>query len=145
IDHTVDAQRIAYVDADNASLDDRGRDDAAMGEAVGIVLAGVSGGSGDLGSAVNARGGTADIGLHGSTRSLTLLRSGCGGTDDVCIRLSVVAQRSERICALQNAAPIDVAHTTLLSDCDCGVPFAAWVSARTMPRRARSILKVLYS
>src|SRR5258707_8585756 len=37
------------------------------------------------------------------------------------------------------------AHRILLSDCDWGVPVAAWVSARTIARRARSILKALCS
>ncbi len=36
-------------------------------------------------------------------------------------------------------------HRTFLSDCDCGVPCAACVSARTMARRARSILKALWA
>src|SRR5579871_1859913 len=34
-------------------------------------------------------------------------------------------------------------HTTFLTDCDCGVPRAAWVRARTMTRLASSILKEL--
>src|ERR1700730_15182755 len=37
------------------------------------------------------------------------------------------------------------AHRIFLLDCDCGVPAAACVSARTMARRARSILKALRS
>src|SRR5262245_2174566 len=36
------------------------------------------------------------------------------------------------------------AHLIRLSACDCGVPRAAWVSARRMPRRASSILKSLW-
>src|SRR5262245_58248188 len=36
------------------------------------------------------------------------------------------------------------AQAIFLWDCDCGVPRAAWLSARTMARRARSILKVLW-
>src|SRR5205807_5991422 len=38
---------------------------------------------------------------------------------------------------------IHVAHLIFLCDCDCGVPRAACVSARTMARRASSILNVL--
>src|SRR5215471_21049206 len=37
------------------------------------------------------------------------------------------------------------AQRIFLLDCDCGVPAAACVSARTMARRARSILKALCS
>src|SRR5499426_3041318 len=37
----------------------------------------------------------------------------------------------------------DFAHAIFLWDCDCGVPRAACESARTIARRARSILKVL--
>ena len=36
-----------------------------------------------------------------------------------------------------------LAHRIFLSDCDCGVPCAACARARTMPRRASSILKEL--
>src|SRR5262249_25259511 len=36
-------------------------------------------------------------------------------------------------------------HRTFLSDCDCGVPFAACVKARTMARRASSILNALWA
>src|SRR5262249_4295052 len=35
------------------------------------------------------------------------------------------------------------AHAIFLWDCDCGVLRAAWVSARTMARRASGILKAL--
>ncbi len=35
------------------------------------------------------------------------------------------------------------AHAIFLLDCDCGVPRAACDSARTIARRARSILKLL--
>lgn len=41
-------------------------------------------------------------------------------------------------CAISHGA-----HRTFLDDCDCGVPRAACVSARTTARRARSILKAL--
>src|ERR1043166_8513015 len=36
------------------------------------------------------------------------------------------------------------AYLMRLSDCDCGVPAAAWASARTTPRRASAILKSLW-
>ena len=36
-------------------------------------------------------------------------------------------------------------HRIFLLDCDCGVAFAACVKARTMTRRARSILKALWA
>ena len=48
--------------------------------------------------------------------------AGCGGSDVRCH---------------------GVAHAIFLLDCDCGVPRAACESARTMARRARSILNVL--
>ena len=35
------------------------------------------------------------------------------------------------------------AHRIFLTDCDCGVPRAAWLSVRTMARRASPILKLL--
>src|SRR5258705_1252154 len=102
IDHAVDAQRLARVDAHNSSLGDRRCNHAAMGEVRGAEFAGIFRRTGDLGVAVDA---------------------GCGRTDI----------RGHN------------AHRIFLSDCDCGVPFAAWVKARTMARRARSILKLLCS
>src|SRR6516162_6109995 len=105
IDYAFNGKRRARVDARDAALGD-GRCDATDVDAPGgIELAGVFRGAGNLGAAIDA---------------------GCGGAD---------VSRHE-------PAP---AHRIFLLDCDCGVPAAACVSARTMARRARSILKALCS
>ena len=100
VDHAVDAQRFAGVDARDAPFRDGRLDDIAMDEAGDIELAGIFGLAGDLGPAVDAGRRCSDIGCHG-------------------------------------------AHRIFLSDCDCGVPRAAWLSVRTMARRASPILKSL--
>jgi hypothetical protein len=100
VDHAVDPQRLAGVDARDAALGDGGGDHGTMRERGRVELGRVLGRSGDLCPSVDAGGGGADVRDHG-------------------------------------------AHRIFLSDCDCGVAFAAWVKARTMPRRARSILKAL--
>ena len=105
VDHAFNGKRLARVDARDAALGDRGRNDAGMREAGRIELAGIFRRAGDLGAAVDAGCGGADVSRHGP-------------------------------------AP---AHRIFLLDCDCGVPAAACVSARTMARRARSILKALCS
>src|SRR5262249_44021589 len=100
-EHAFDALCGARVDARDAPLGDRRADDARMREAGSVELRGILGGTGDLGDAVDA---------------------GCGGADVACHGL---------------------AHAIFLLDCDCGVPRAACDSARTIARRARSILNVL--
>src|SRR6185437_12575149 len=101
VQHALGAQRRAGVDTGDAPFGDRRGDDGGVSETRRIGIAGVFGGSGDLGAAVDAGCGCADKG-HG-------------------------------------------AHRIFLLDCDCGAPAAAWLSARTMARRASSILNVLCS
>ena len=101
VDHALDAFRGACVDACDATFRDCRGDDAAVEEAWRVELGGIFCRAGDLGDAVDAGCGSADVRCHGCPQMI------------------------------------------FLDDCDCGVPRAACVSARTMPRRARSILKVL--
>ncbi len=103
VDNALDAQGGASLDPGDAALRDRRRDDAPVRKPGDIELGGVFRGAGDLGDAVDAGGGSADVLCHGD------------------------------------------AQTIFLDDCDCGVPRAAWESARTMQRRARSILNMLCS
>ena len=56
VEHALDAQRLAGVDARDAALGDGRVDDAAIGEAGDVELAGIFGLAGDLGAAVDAGG-----------------------------------------------------------------------------------------
>src|SRR5689334_13863264 len=60
------------------------------------------------------------------------------------LRLPVDPGRRLAQIAGTQVGHIGSAHLTRLSVCDCGVPFAAWLKARTMARRASSILKSLW-
>src|SRR5439155_26337187 len=73
VQNTLHLQCRASVEAQNASARNGGLDDEAMDQPVGRKFAGIFGGSGDLGPAVDARRWRSDIGVH---RSLT--RSACG-------------------------------------------------------------------
>ena len=54
VEHAFDAQRLACVDTRDAALGDRRLDDSRVGEAVGVVFAGIFGGAGHLGMTVDA-------------------------------------------------------------------------------------------
>jgi hypothetical protein len=103
IEHALDAQGGAGIDAYDATLRDCRGYNAAISKAWHVELGGIFCDAGDLREAVDAGSGSADVRRHGW------------------------------------------AQTIFLEDCDCGVPRAACVSARTMQRRARSILKLLCS
>ena len=150
VDHACNGKRLASVDARDAPLAIVDGNDTGMGEAGDFELAGIFRGAGDLGAAIDAGRGGADISRHGPARLIFQLRRdrdlpravGAGAT----------SQRPQRDRALEHAATADIArrhgspaHRIFLSDCDCGVPAAACVSARTTARRARSILKALCS
>ena len=54
VEHALNPQGLAGIDARDASLCDGQFDDAAIGEAAGIEFAGIFGFAGDLGAAVDA-------------------------------------------------------------------------------------------
>ncbi len=64
VEHAFDTQRLAGVDARDAPLRDGRFDDAAIGEAAGVEFAGIFGFASDLGAAVDAWGGSADVIHH---------------------------------------------------------------------------------
>ena len=103
IDHAFNGKGFASVDPGDAALGDRGCNDTGMCEPGHIELAGVFRRAGDLGAAIDAGCGGADVSGHGP-------------------------------------API---HRIFLLDCDCGVPVAAWVSARMMARRETDLEGVM--
>ena len=101
VEHALDAQGGAEIDACDATLCDCRRYNAAISKAWHVELGGIFCGAGDLREAVDAGSGSADVRCHGR------------------------------------------AQTIFLDDCDCGVPAAACSRARTIARRASSILKLL--
>src|SRR3954447_14580088 len=150
IDHACNGKRLACVDArDSAPGDGRGND-TGMGEVGDFELAGIFRGAGDLGTAINAGRGSADVSCHRPTRLILRLRR----DRDLprAVSAGAISQRPQRDRALQHAATADIArhggslgHRIFLSDCDCGTPAAACANARTTARRAKSILKALCS
>jgi len=145
IDHAVDAQRLARVDARDAALGDARRDDASVNEIACVEFASVFRRTSDFRAPVDAGCGSADIGRHGLLRLIAGLPRDCAVLRAAGPAVSVISERRQRGRALQDAAAADAVHMILFTACDCGRPCAACVSARTMPRRARSILKELCS
>ena len=150
IDHACNGKRIAGVDARDAAPGYSRGNDTGMGEAGDFELAGIFCGAGDLGAAINAGRGGADVSRHGPARLIFRLRR----DRDLprAVGAGAISQRPQRDRALEHAATADIArhggspgHRIFLSDCDCGVPAAACVNARTTARRAKSILKALCS
>src|SRR5262249_32295621 len=74
IDHAIDAQRFARIDTNDPSLCNGGGDHAAVGQSVGVELAGIFRSASDLRATVNTGGGSADVRRHGSTHGLVLFR-----------------------------------------------------------------------
>src|SRR3954469_22584727 len=150
IDYACNGKRIAGVDAPDAAPGYSRGNDTGMGKAGDFELAGIFRGAGDLGAAINAGRGSADISCHGPARLILRLRR----DRDLprAVGASAISQRPQRDRALQHAATADIArhsgslgHRIFLSDCDCGTPAAACANARTTARRAKSILKALCS
>src|SRR5262249_5162813 len=96
-EHAFDAQRLAGVDALDASLGDRRGDDAAVGEAGRIEFGGIFGRAGDLGASVDAGGRSADVGLHGVAHTIFLFDCDCGVPREACVSVRTMPRRASSI------------------------------------------------
>ena len=96
--HAFDAHRGAGIEADNATLRDRRRDDAAVEDAAGhIELGGVFRSAGDLGDAVDAGGGRTDVGCHGCAQAIFLDDWDCGVPRAACVSARTRQRRARSI------------------------------------------------
>ena len=136
VEHALDAQRLAGVDAGYAALWDGRSDHIAVDKAGRIEFARILGLARDLGATVNARCRCADVRCHSRAPSIFRRNSGCGASHVRCVDATAPTDRSDCGRAGQDAAPADVAHHGALTGSSCWTAIAACL-ARLAAARGR--------
>ena len=96
-EHAFDAKRFARVDARDATPGDGRGDDAAIGEAAFVELAGILRRAGDLGAAVDAGDGLSDVAVHGAAHAIFFVDCDCGVPCAACESVRTIARRARSI------------------------------------------------
>jgi hypothetical protein len=97
VEHTLDTQGGAAIDACDATIRDCRGYNAAVSKAWHVELGGIFGRAGDLGEAVDAGCGSADVRCHGCAQTIFLDDCDCGVPRAACMSARAMQRRARSI------------------------------------------------